>query len=227
MSTQVQRHKRSDYELQQAVQDELDWTPDVDSAGIGVAVQDGTVTLSGEVESFAERLAAKRAAFRVRGVRTVHDDIDVHVDRRLPKPTREDLDTAVNSVLRSTEGIPETVRAEVRDSTVVLTGEVAWDYQRRQARRIVANLRGVAHVDNRIELARRPSAPDAAERIRKALVRNAVLDGSTIDVSVLGNTVTLTGRVGSWTEREQAERSAWASPHVTAVRNLITVRRIG
>ena len=37
---------RSDHDIQTAVQDELDWTPDVDAAGIGVAVEDGASTRS-------------------------------------------------------------------------------------------------------------------------------------------------------------------------------------
>lgn len=219
--------RRSDYEVQQAVEEELDWSPEIDSAHIGVAVHDGTVTLSGEVDSFAERMAAMRAAFRVKGVSTVQDDIDVRGDHGRSRPAADDILRAVDTALGSTEGLPDTIRAEVREHTVVLTGEVDWDFQRRLARRIVANLRGVTHVDSRIELTRRPSAPDTEERIRRALVRNALLDGSTIDVSVLGNTVTLAGRVRSWTEREQAERVAWSSPHVTAVRNLIAVRSVG
>lgn len=35
---------RSDHDIQTAVQDELVWTPDVDAARIGVAVEDGAVT---------------------------------------------------------------------------------------------------------------------------------------------------------------------------------------
>ena len=64
-----------DEDLQRAVQQELEWTPDVDSAGIGVAVEDGTVALSGEVDSHTERLAARHAALRVRGVNAVIDHL--------------------------------------------------------------------------------------------------------------------------------------------------------
>lgn len=59
---------RTDADVQRTVLQELQWTPDVDDAGIGVAVEDGTVALSGEVDSYSERLAVKHAALRVRGV---------------------------------------------------------------------------------------------------------------------------------------------------------------
>ncbi|MBN9190877.1 MAG: BON domain-containing protein, partial [Microbacterium sp.] len=73
-------------------------------------------------------------------------------------------------------------------------------------------------------LTARPSAEDAEERIKKAITRNAQLDATSIEVSAKGNTVTLTGSVASWAERRQAERAAWASPHVTDVVNRIQVR---
>jgi osmotically-inducible protein OsmY len=78
-------------------------------------------------------------------------------------------------------------------------------------------------VDSRITLSRRPSAADAAERIRDAIRRNALLDAQTIEVAIEGTEAVLTGTVRSFAERRQAEQAAWASPHVAAVRNDIVV----
>lgn len=36
-----QTHVKSDAELKQAIVDELEWTPEVDAAHVGVAVTDG------------------------------------------------------------------------------------------------------------------------------------------------------------------------------------------
>lgn len=57
-----------DRDVQRAVSQELQWTPGLDDAAIGVAVTDGAVALSGEVNSYSERLTVKHAALRVRGV---------------------------------------------------------------------------------------------------------------------------------------------------------------
>lgn len=214
---------RSDQDLQIAVQDELDWTPEVDSAGIGVAVNAGTVSLSGEVESYSERVSAKRAALRVRGVTAVVDDLEVH-PRSGWTVTETDIAKEVQRALKGAVNVPDTVKAEIKGHAVTLTGQVDWDFQRQAARRVVQYLRGVYSVNNLITLSARPSAADTEERIKKALTRNAQLDAKTIDVSVAGNTVTLTGTVQSWAEKQQAGRTAWASPHVTDVHNHIVVR---
>ena len=213
----------SDLDVQILVIDELEWTPDVDAARIGVAVADGTVTLSGEVDTYAERLAAKRATRRVRGVRTIVDDIRVH-PRSANPVTETDIAKEVNRALARTANVPDAVQAEIDGHNVTLTGEVDWDYQRTAAKRAVQYLRGVYTVNSMITLKARPSAADTEERIRKALVRNAQLEGRGIHVRAEGDKVVLTGTVKSWAERRQAANTAWASPHVTDVDNRIEVR---
>lgn len=214
---------RSDQDIQTAVQDELEWTPDVDAAGIGVAVEDGAVSLSGEVDDYSERLAAKRAALRVRGVTAVVDDLIVHPKSGWPV-TETDIAKEVERALKWASNLPDTVKASIKDHSVTLTGQVSWDFQRQAAKRAVQYLRGVYSVDNMITLTARPSAVDAEERIKNALTRNAQLDAKTIDATVSGNKVTLTGTVRSWAEKQQAGQAAWASPHVTDVNNRIVVR---
>jgi osmotically-inducible protein OsmY len=216
---------RSDRQIQEAVQDEIAWAPDVDAAGIGVAIEDGTVSLSGEVDSYAERLAAKRAALRVRGVTTLIDNLVVR-----PKFSwsASDTDVAreVAHALEVSSNIPDTVKAEIRDHNVILSGRADWDFQRQAAVRAVQYLRGVRSVSSTITLTQRP-APDAAEtteRIKDAFTRNALLDASAIEVKVIGSEVTITGSVQSWAEKNQAGKAAWSSPHVTEVHNRISVR---
>lgn len=214
---------RSDHDIQTAVQEELEWAPDVDQSGIGVAVEDGTVALSGEVDSYPEYLAAKRAALRVRGVRALVDNLVVHP--RTPwAVTETDIAKEVERALKWASNVPDTVKAEVKDRTVTLKGTVNWDFQRQSATRATQYLRGVHSVINLITLTARPSAKDTESRIRSALTRNAMLDANAIDATVSGTRVTLTGTVQSWAERVQAERAAWSSPHVSEVINNILVQ---
>ena len=48
-------------------------------------------------------------------------------------------------------------------------------------------------------------------------------DAQRITVEVDGSEVILNGTVGSWAERQQAERAAWSAPGVTEVDNRITI----
>ena len=69
---------KSDAEIRDDVIDELRWDPQIsDADAIGVAVQDGAVTLTGHVPSYAEKLAAARAVERVYGVKAVANDLTV------------------------------------------------------------------------------------------------------------------------------------------------------
>ena len=212
----------SDLTVRRAVESELAWTPDVTVPAIGVAVDGGVVTLSGEVGSLHERIAVVEAAQRVAGVRTVADEL------RLPEPGDDPhgrtLASAVDGILAWTVGVPhQGIHADVQGHRVILTGEVEWDSERVAAKRAVERLHGVHAVESRIELTRRPQADDVAEEIRNALVRNAILDAGRIAVGVDGDEITLTGSVGSWTEHQQALRTAWSSPHVRQVHDLLRV----
>ena len=48
----------NDKSVQQAVVDELEWDPSVDSAHIGVTARNGVVTLTGYVNSYTEKWSA-------------------------------------------------------------------------------------------------------------------------------------------------------------------------
>lgn len=220
MSTTIQVHRDAD--VQRMVHEELEWTPEVDAAGIGVAVEGGAVTLSGEVATLAERVAATRATLRVRGVAAVVDNLVVHPRSGWPV-SEADIAKEVVRALHAAANVPDTVKAEIDGHTVILDGTATWDFQRQAAVRAVQYLRGVGSVVSRIALIARPPALDTEDRIRKALVRNAQVDAERIEVSATGGTVTLTGTVRSWAERRQAEVAAWASPHVAHVENRIVV----
>lgn len=215
---------RTDHEIQSAVKVELDWTPTVDAAGIGVAVEDHVVALSGEVDSYLEKRAAVQAAFRVKGVTTVTDDLTVRSTSKLWGVSETDIARNVDKAIAWLATAPNSVRAEVMKHRVILTGEVQWNHERIQAERAVERIAGVADVDNRITLAKRVSAPDTAERIKNALARNAALEAKNIKVVTHGNHVTLIGMVHSWAERMAAEDAAWSSPHVAAVDNELKIR---
>jgi hypothetical protein len=66
-----------DKTLRQTTVDELDFEPSVDAANIGVAVNNGVVTLTGRAASYAEKATTERAVQRVKGVQAIAEKIEV------------------------------------------------------------------------------------------------------------------------------------------------------
>jgi len=212
-----------DSELKQAVIDELNWLPYLNSTKIGVAVNDGAVMLSGEVGSYPEKLQAEHAAMRVRGVTAIAEELTVHGkwqgagDLDIAREATEALARAVN--------VPDgAVTATVHEHTITLSGHLPWDYQRESAARAVRYLKGVTGVHNKIAIKPTMSASGIRTSIAAALVRSAEVDGRTVTVHAGDDgVVRLEGTVHSWHERKVAQRSAWFAPGVTAVVNDLRV----
>jgi osmotically-inducible protein OsmY len=111
----------------------------------------------------------------------------------------------------------------VRDGFITLTGTVKWMYQRATAERAVKYLRGVRGVNNHITLKPTVSPKDVQKKIIEALHRHAARDARRIHVETEGPKVILTGTVGSWIDREEAQRAAWAALGVSTVDNQISI----
>jgi osmotically-inducible protein OsmY len=58
---------------------------------------------------------------------------------------------------------------------------------------------------------------DVKTKIQAAFQRHAHQESNSIDVGVDGSSVTLTGVVDSWAERDAARIAAWAAPGVNEV----------
>jgi osmotically-inducible protein OsmY len=199
---------------------QLEWDPQVDASAIGVAAKDGSVTLTGYIDTYSGKLAAERAAKRVAGVRAVANDIDVRL-----KLDRTDPDIAADAAkaleLRST--IPEGVQAIVHNGHVTLTGHATWLFQKQSAEKAVRHIRGVRGVLNHITVRTQPVARDVKRLIVKALHDNANVDARHIAVGVTGGQVTLSGTAGSWLQRDAAERAAADAQGVVSVDNQIVI----
>lgn len=215
----------SDSAIQKDVLDELSWDPVVNAPEVGVEVDAGVVTLTGRVDTYSKRFAAEEAALRVDGVRAVANDLVL-------KPlygARTDTDIALaianafdgNSFLRDYE-----LDISVKDGRVTLGGQVDWEYQRSTAARVVRETAGVVDLNNHLRIKPRPVSVDAVRSgIEDALVRAAEIDADRISVAATGGTVTLSGKVHSWSEKTAAASAAWRASGVTAVINHIQVTR--
>ena len=214
---------KTDSQLQQDVTAELKWEPSVHAARIGVEVQDGVVTLSGQVDSYAEKWSAERAAQRVSGVNAMAVELKVELTG-LSKRTDADIGRAVENILEWTSSLPPgAVKVMVEGGWVTLTGDVDWQFQRQGATDSVRRLMGVTGVSDQIGIKPTLSAAAVKSDIEAALTRTAIADAKKIFVDCRGSDVTLTGTVHNWSERETATNSAWSTP---GVRNVVDKMRL-
>jgi osmotically-inducible protein OsmY len=178
------------------------------------------VTLTGFIDSYAGKLAAERAVKRVRGVRAVANDLEVTL-----RLDRTDADVAADVVhaLDQHVTLPRTVQAVVHHGHVTLTGTVHTLFQRVVAEKALRYLTGIKGLVNRIVVTPPVTAGDIQPRIVRALHQDAGIDAHGINVLVSGNSVTLTGTVRSWQERDSAERAVMHAPGITQVDNRISV----
>jgi osmotically-inducible protein OsmY len=205
-----------DLRTRKFVTQQLEWDPAVDASAIGVAARDGAVTLTGFVNTFAEKLAAERAAKRVHGVRAVANDLEVKL-----KLGRTDADIArdVAMGLRIYASIPATVQAAVHHGHVTLTGTVSWLYQKLLAEKTAAQIDGVRHVINYISVLPRAAERDVKKRIIQSLHRLADVDAHLVAVQVSDGVARLSGTVHTWAERDAAATAAAAAPGIIMVDN--------
>jgi osmotically-inducible protein OsmY len=213
---------KTDSEIRDDVINELQWDLQVtgpDAVAVGVA--DGAVTLVGHVASYAEKLAAARAAERVYGVKAVANDLKVE----LPGRPRDDSDIAkaIAHVLEWNVQVPEGVQAQVREGWVTLSGEVDHDYQRREVERMVRQVRGVTGVTDVITVKPQVSPERVQTVIEDAFNREARIDAQHIEVQVSDNVAKLYGSVRSLHEAAAARSAAASAPGIVAVESHLVV----
>jgi len=214
----------TDRQLQQAVIDTLKFEPSVDAAHIGVTAAAGVVTLTGYVESYAEKIAAEQAARHVRGVKAIAEEIQV----RLPamrKHADDEIAKRALDILKWNVAIPaDRIQIKVEHGIVTLSGQVDWQYQKTRAEAEVRFLGGVVGVVNLIALKPSAKPEEVREKIKSALERAADVEAEFIDIDVDGGRVTLKGKVHSWSERNAAAHAAWSAPGVTYVADQLSIQ---
>lgn len=199
---------------------DLEWDPQLDASRVGVTVEDGIVTLSGYVDTYAAKLAAERCARKVYGVQGIANELQVALSEERTDP---DLARDAVSALKTRVDVPPGIQVTVRNGVLTIAGSVQWMYQKAAAERAVKYLRGVRSVLNDITIDAMVSPRDVQHRIIEALHRHADLDARRIHVDAEGRTVRLTGNVRSWVEKNEAEHAAWRAPGVSEVRNEIGI----
>ena len=214
----------NDFTLRSDVIDELEYEPSIEAANIGIAENDGIVTLSGHVGSYAEKQAALTAVRRVIGVQAIADEIEVRYSSS-KKTSDDQIAKRAVDILRWDNLLPsDAIQVLVHNGWVTLSGKVKWHYQRKTAEDDVRKLSGVIGVINKIEIMPVAQTSNIKQKIEDALKRHAEVEAKAIKVTVRdGNKVVLEGKVDNWDERYAVENAAWSAPGVVAVEDNLKI----
>lgn len=214
-----------DTDLKHDVESELMWNREIDSTDIAIKVTEGAVTLYGFARNLREKHQAELSVKRIAGVAAVANDLAIRPD---PSQKVSDPEIAREAIKALKGELPhawEKIRPMVRDGRVVLEGVVNWQYVRTRAEQALHRVPGILDIRNSLSV--QPAILDGQieSAIEAAFERSAVVDRDHVIVDVAGSAVTLSGTVGSWLERDEANRAAWSAPAVTDVLDTLSVRR--
>ncbi len=218
---------KSDDEIRKNVIEEIQWDLQLTKIApqIGVTVKNEVVTLSGNVDYYGQKLAAEKAAQRVKNVKVVAMDIEIKSAGTSDAITDSKIADAVQNALTWHSAVNEDlINIKVEEGWIYLDGTVNWEYERKAAERAVENIRGVKGVINKVKIKnKKVEAVEIMKKIKTAFHRHATVDSANILVNSTDGKVKLTGTVRSWNERKDAEDVAWSMPGVTDVENKLEI----
>jgi osmotically-inducible protein OsmY len=138
--------KRSDEDIAAAVANVLEWNVLVPHDRVKVQVQDGLVTLSGEVDWWYQKNAAEETVRSLMGVVWFSNQITVKPAVK-PQDVKDKIESAFqrNALLDSRR-----IKVEIRGGWVILSGSVRSWGERAEAQWVAWAAPGVSEVENNI-----------------------------------------------------------------------------
>lgn len=138
--------RRPDPELARAAVDALKWDILVPDDKIQVIVEDGWVTLKGEVDWYYQREEAERALRNLRGVKGISNLITV---AKTPTPT-DVKQRIVDALRRGAQFDADRITIEIDGHRAILKGTVRSYAEARDAERAARKVAGITEVDNQL-----------------------------------------------------------------------------
>ena len=214
----------TDGEIRQEVLREMRWDSRLRGATFEVSVSEGEVTLRGAVTDASEMLAAIEAARRAEGAFRVKSELRVDPYGGRPR-TDADIAEAVRHALEWDAQIPhDRIQVAVSNGWVAMHGTVGRQRDRENVERLARRLEGVRGVYNLVAV--EPAAElaeDVRDRIEDALRRRAQRAAAAIEVQLRGGTVSLSGRLHTWAEKQAVLGALTQAPGVQRVDDRLSI----
>jgi osmotically-inducible protein OsmY len=218
---------RTDEEIKRDIVEQLYWDSRVDASKVSVKVREGTVSLSGMVQTRLAVRAAQGDAWIIDGVTAVHNLLEV--DHGTPKSPDEEIEATVEKIFNWAPEIDAlNAGAQVSGGRVELEGTVTTFWEKQRIGELISNISGVVGVDNKLSVVPTENITDeaVAEDIMSALDRNSSIDPTLVDVKVEDGTVTLSGDVPTWNDRRTAYDAALFTDGVVNIHDDLRVRPV-
>jgi len=231
------RQTWSDSDIKGDVSDALFENPATDSYEVEAEVDDGRVTLTGTVDSYAEKILAENVVMGVHGVRSVKNEIRVEFDaERPPIEIEEDIEQMLQ---RNPAVLADDIEVDVDGNEAILSGTVSSLTAKDEAV-LSAYVTGVNNVDSRGLIVwdgtttREKKTEETEDEyewddtrikqsINRALLWEPEVLSINVNVDVTNGFVTLTGQVETLKAMREAEALAEDTPGVEAVTNNLVV----
>jgi hyperosmotically inducible protein len=201
-----------------------------DFKDVTVMVQDGTVTLSGQVELFAYKAQAIKKAKKTKGIKDVRDNIAVGGPTIADNVLQRNLLKRIEMDRVGYGEVFDAISVAVQNGVVMLGGHAIGPVTQQSAVTLAAYTPGVKEVINRIDV---DPVSQFDDGIRIAtyhaiygyppLQRYAIVPWKPIRISVQNGRVTLYGVVDSDMDKQLAYTRAMQVPNVFQVTNDLVV----
>jgi len=143
-------HIRDDQDIARAALNALQWDVWVPNDRVKVKVDNGWITLEGQVDYWYQQNAAGNAVSNLTGVRGVTNLITIKMPAVMPSEVKTKIDSALQ---RAAEVDADHIKVKVVDDKVILNGTVSSWAERDEAERAAWSAPGVRTVEDDLVIA--------------------------------------------------------------------------
>jgi osmotically-inducible protein OsmY len=231
MRRSTEYKSKSDAEVKQAIKEAFLYDPRISPSKLKISVENGIVTLSGQVHNLKAKNVAEQDARNTIGVWLVKNHIKVRPgigSNSHPTPdVNAELAKKIRlALLRNPYTHQHDIGVTVSNYLVMLDGTVNSNLEREKAEGVVSAVKGVAAVVNNLRVNRNWTPKDDWEikkDIEDELWWSPFIDEEDVSVAVTDGIATLVGVVDTLRERRVATENAYEGG-AKQVRNLLKVR---